>query len=249
MKLATRLPYKIKRFLFKLWQSFTHEGRVSDGGSRIVVSSWGNIINTGEFQHILHAHRYYWAGQQIPIGSTILDFGCGSGYGSWYLASLGNTVIGYDPDESVIEWCIQNYNHKNLSFTSTLPPISFNHIVCFEVLEHAPIIDTIISKLNENGTLILSTPNATPNNLRDWLLKTRKATPNQDHTQEYSYEDLVSLLSDHFNQVTMLSQCVKGIHDYNAYNQVRGHSPITVDDLEMRSGNDNCSEVLIAICQ
>ena len=41
-----------------------------------------------------HVNRYKWAASHVPQGSSVLDAGCGSGYGDHILLNMAATVSG-----------------------------------------------------------------------------------------------------------------------------------------------------------
>ena len=52
---------------------------------------------------ISHETRYLWAADHLPLeGAAVLDFGCGSGYGTSLLAEKAASVHGIDACEEAI---------------------------------------------------------------------------------------------------------------------------------------------------
>ncbi len=74
-------PFWLKNIVYTVWLKTTRAGRVANERERLVVSSWDELVGCGEFYHVMHAHRYWWASKFIS-GSGILDLGSGSGYGA-----------------------------------------------------------------------------------------------------------------------------------------------------------------------
>lgn len=103
---------------------------------------------------------------------NILDFGCGVGTISFYLASLGNKVIGVDISEKAVKLAkesskllmLQNkITFYNLDeWTKKINKPKFDIVICIEVIEHVlsdkNLLKSIRNNLKGSGVLILSTP-------------------------------------------------------------------------------------------
>jgi SAM-dependent methyltransferase len=123
---------------------------------------------------------------------TVLDIGCGYGYGSYILSQKARLVIGIDTNRNCVDAAKQRYYRNNLNFVHAdalqfLKSISskFDVIVMFEVIEHIWQGEQLLHQagvsLNENGRVFLSTPN-------------KKYTPifrrNPYHVRELNYLEL-----------------------------------------------------------
>lgn len=248
------MPYKIKKVLFKMWFRISPAGKVSNHGERWVAGTWKSVLDTGEFYGIHHAHRYFWANSILPHKQNeqlLLDLGCGTGYGSWFLASKGFKVVGYDPDEKSIEWAKKHFVHPNLTFTSTPSLELYDYIVCFEALEHAPIEveKSIVEHLKPDGTLIISTANGTPESVRHQLIKSGLVTVNPGHVKEFSIDEFEALLKQYFNYVMVLGQCVKDSYSFEDWNKWRKKINVKIEDFEMRKDDSTNCEVIVAVCR
>ena len=98
-----------------------------------------NLIKTILQDDVLNGmfYAYDYLSQKEPI-STILDYGCGYGWGSAYLADKGYEVVGYDIDEERINYAKNQYgNISHVKFTNQLDDakmyrfdiIMFSHIL------------------------------------------------------------------------------------------------------------------------
>lgn len=101
--------------------------------------------------------------------AKILDYGCGTGRVSRFLALTGAKVVGYDPTteciaESQVEASkVPPTSLTPLKFTSDFAEVDsdFDIVVCINVLAHLSVddqntaIDNIVSSLKENGTCYL----------------------------------------------------------------------------------------------
>ena len=131
------------------------------------------IIDKKNFTYRLVVHfldKYIKSSPKI----SILDFGCGSGTLSLYLANQGHSVIGIDISSEAIAKAKLSANANGLDkltrfyllkeSTIRINKIKFDAILCIEVLEHikrdTALLKRLSSALKKGGTLILSTPSA-----------------------------------------------------------------------------------------
>ncbi|AST92564.1 SAM-dependent methyltransferase [Sutcliffiella cohnii] len=119
-----------------------------------------------------HLARYHFT---IPfLHGRVLDFACGSGYGTHIMAKIAKKkvteVVGIDISEETIMYAKKTYYHPKSSFivgdvaNPNLPSNlgNFDCIVSFETLEHVKqeeqFLLNIYNMLKPGGILILSTP-------------------------------------------------------------------------------------------
>ncbi|MBI3519557.1 MAG: class I SAM-dependent methyltransferase [Bacteroidetes bacterium] len=157
-----------------------------------------------------HLHRYQEAAKLLPKKHLkILDIACGSGFGSDFLAQLGNTVIGGDVSESAIAECRSKFNRSDISFEvvdgTNLPYTdeTFDVIISFETIEHTTKYQKMLNEfkrvVKKDGVIILSTPNFLINSPTGIIV-------NPYHTQEWTYEELYEILNNTFSNVKLLGQ-------------------------------------------
>lgn len=121
--------------------------------------------------HYEHLHRYLFA-SHLARGRTVLDVGCGEGYGAFLVAQRADHVVGIDIDSEAIRHATTKYIKRNLSFeVGTLEKFvpesnkRFDLITCFEVIEHIDrekhgnLLKLMADTLTPTGILIVSTPN------------------------------------------------------------------------------------------
>jgi 2-polyprenyl-3-methyl-5-hydroxy-6-metoxy-1,4-benzoquinol methylase len=174
-------------------------GRIGQAVERFVPGT-----ADGELIEVEHLARYRWAGQLVA-GRTVLDAGCGVGYGSAMLARAGaGEVVGLDLSATAIE-AAREAAPANASFVvgdvHALPFAAgrFELVVCFEVIEHVESQDDVIAELARvlapGGVLAISSPN-------------RDVYPagNPHHLHEYVPEELRSAVSAHFEHVQLRRQ-------------------------------------------
>jgi len=252
-KLLNPMPYSVKKLVYDIWCKTTEAGKVADKGERFVVSNWREMINCGEFYHLYHAFRYWWAGQQIiPKSTRLLDLGCGSGYGTDYLQSIHNLVVGYDPEEKAINWAKKHFKgdfrvNKNWEKYG----LKFDVICCFETIEHDPddVLSIILNCLSKDGLLLISTANGSKNSVRQRLINNKLVTVNPGHKKEFTSEEFEKLLKQHFRNVKLYGQCIKGVNDFELWSKWRRKSTVRLTDFEMREKDFINCEVIVAVCR
>jgi ubiquinone/menaquinone biosynthesis C-methylase UbiE len=249
------MPYPVKKLIYVIWCRTTKAGKVANKGERFVASSWKEIVESGEFYHLYHAHRYWWAEKQIPKGSHVWDYGCGSGYGSWYLASIGDCVLGMDISKEAIGWAKKHFTHKFLRFENRCSPHEmFDAITCFEVIEHIEEQETFLKTLSKclmtgSGVLLISTANGSKDSVRQCLIDKKLVTVNPMHIKELKPIEFGQLLQKHFRYVELFGQCIKGVYSFGDWTKWQRKNNVKLKDFEMRSDDFLNCEVVVAKCQ
>jgi len=124
-----------------------------------------------------------------------LDYGCGSGYGTQYLAGFTTGIIGFDPDAEAIE---KSVGSQKIAYSSDQKWVTrcapYDAIFMIEVLEHLdehdlpPLLCTFLDIVGRPaGRLVVSTPFCT---------ETNRDPVNPHHKIEYGWEHLRKLLKD-----------------------------------------------------
>lgn len=151
-----------------------------------------------------HFKPYEFAAQFIN-DKTVLEIGCGDGYGAEYLSRYAKEVVAVDYAQSNITHAQNKYKKPNLTFKVMegqalgFDNNTFDAVCSFQVIEHIPE-DTILSYLSEikrvlkdNGEFYLSTLNI--NHAMKSMLTYKK---NPAHCREYRFTELKTLLSNVF---------------------------------------------------
>lgn len=193
----------------KLVQKFAHNGRKIESimpeivsleftGERIVPQSNACEPNFASRMYQEHIARYLFAAQ-LTRGKSVIDIGCGVGYGSQRLAQLGaKSVYAFDLSDDAVQHAKLHYSHPKLKFevgnAETFSVKSkFDVAVCFELIEHVRHADKVLERiklaLKPDGVLIMSTPRA--------LERFRT----HFHEHEFSYEEYHQLIADYFPNV------------------------------------------------
>lgn len=157
-----------------------------------------------------HLYRYVWA---LPhaYGKTVLDVGCGSGYGSHLLSGVAKKVVGVDYDPEAIDYCRRQYGDRpNLQFIVMdatalgFAAETFDLAVSFEVFEHITpeLGDAYLSQLRRalrtGGNALISTPNHVIEKL--W------GTYHHGHINSVSPAEFRRRLRHHFRVVRLFGQ-------------------------------------------
>ncbi len=138
----------------------------------------------------------------------VLDFGCGSGYGSRILSEKFKDVTSFDvyPD---------NYLPDGINVVQDINKVRENKydlISCFEVIEHMgedaqnKLMDDLSNLLTERGTLFIST--------------VRKMDPPPtenrriEHVRELTFEELLAFCNKHFKNVFTFGQIDQNISTF-----------------------------------
>lgn len=139
-----------------------------------------------------HWSRYVWA-LRYCVGQSVLDVGCGCGYGTWLLSTVAESVIGIDPSPEAIGDARSTFSDASFLQCSiedfTGGP--FGVIVAFEVVEHCEDVDAVVKKiaslLAPNGTALISLPLYQPSEYH--------------HHRDFGYDQWSEVLEGHF-QIT-----------------------------------------------
>jgi SAM-dependent methyltransferase len=159
-------------------------------------------LQHGELVHAEHLARYRLAAQ-LAAGQRVLDAASGEGYGSAILKAAGaRAVTGVDVDPQTVEHARARYDAEFVVGDVAELPFaedSFDLLVSFETIEHVADARRALAEFRRvlvpNGILLVSTPN-----------KDQYLVDNEFHTIEFTHEEFVSLLREHFEPVEVLLQ-------------------------------------------
>jgi len=157
-----------------------------------------------------HYPRYLFA-KTFASGKRVLDFGCGSGYGTALLATSGADVLGLDISSDALSWAQAHHRHPSLRFAHTDKANAaaiglFDLITCFEVIEHLsePDQEKLITRFTQalapDGRLLISTPNPRV---------TAQYGDNPYHLHELDRPAFEALLRRHFQYLDIYSQDIR----------------------------------------
>ncbi len=182
-------------------------------GERLVA---GDPLFAADFSRHLVAYRF---AQEQVRGRSVLDAGCGDGYGSELLAQMALRVVGVDRSAPAIAAAAQRYRRPNLTYRAcelqrlTDLGEQFDVVCNFQVIEHLidprPFLEQVRQVLRPGGSFILTTPN-----------RANSFVENPYHVHEYLAGELADLLHTVFAQVEMRGVC--GNERVMAFERARG---------------------------
>lgn len=112
-----------------------------------------------------HVARYRWAAYYLGNGQTVLDIGCGIGYGSKILSDADHMVNAYDKDREALDYGAKHYPHDSIQrYLADLRSCTgfegADAAVAFEIVEHLENPKPLLHSLAEKTPLLLtSVPN------------------------------------------------------------------------------------------
>ena len=143
----------------------------------LLPAAWAAITDNGErVTHLYpnscftaHLALYHFA---LPwaVGKTVLDAGCGTGYGAHYLAEQGAACVqAIDLSDKAIGFCQQHFQRANLHYQVMdlqamrgFAPHSFDLIFTSNTLEHLPDVGLFFQQahqlLKPEGVIIVAVP-------------------------------------------------------------------------------------------
>lgn len=162
-------------------------------GERMIMGEY-HACAEDHLIYLMHVASYAFA-ERFASGKHVLDFGCGSGYGSARISEIARSVEAVDVAHDAIDYAKSNFTRPNLSFRCVSPDAAlpfedgtFDLVLSFQVFEH--VVDTarylseIQRVLAPGGQLVLITPDRSTRLLpfqRPW---------NRWHRKEYSQAGL-----------------------------------------------------------
>lgn len=114
-----------------------------------------------------HTARYEWVAARLAPDSSVIDAGCGVGYGSAILAGVCAEVFAFDNDHDALRYAEANYSRPNITYGSDNAEVAsfaagsvFSAAVAFEIVEHLADPRPLLKALSECAPILYaSAPN------------------------------------------------------------------------------------------
>jgi SAM-dependent methyltransferase len=139
--------------------------------------------------YLIHIFAYFLDCQYIKKNNCqkILDYACGDGYGSYFVANSckDSRVFGVDIDNDALAVAREKYNLSNLQFRH-ISEIDgkFDFICVHQIIEHVDNVNEFLNRLkdllNPQGIIVISTPQ------REYRLNERQTPWSFGHKREYT---------------------------------------------------------------
>ena len=167
---------------------------LSDTGERMIP------VSDKEISFVFARHRFaYQYISRFVKNCSVIDVGCGTGYGCRMISESARFVLGIDYDHGAINYCKNNYSSQNIYFTRmNAESLGLKHIfdaaVSFQVIEHiahpVDFIKELKKTVKSNGRIIISTPNVPK------IKQSKQRNPY--HQNEFDYQQFTDLISRAF---------------------------------------------------
>src|SRR5688572_3015517 len=214
--------------------------------------------------------RYHFVAPQIR--GTLLEIGCGRGYGLEVVAPRTTAQIGIDISPKFLtDACSGNLETPFICASGEALPLAdhcFDSVIAFDVIEHAKdelLFLSELKRITRRNTLIaLSTPNRL-------LTSGNRVTPlNPFHIREYVAAEFCELLKPNFASVEIFGQFdqqEKGLsrnslidripirwkyflpHNLQSLISVALRRPLRMEDCRFRKENLERAHTFVALCR
>lgn len=159
--------------------------------------------------YLFHTATYNFARSYVT-GQRVLDYGCGSGYGTHQIAAFCDSIVGIDIAEDAIEYARTHYQADNLRYDCIesvdcgplpLADATFDTVLSFQVIEHisnvSPYLAEIHRVLKPGGVFVCATPD------RSTRLLPGQKPWNMWHVREYDALGLAQTLAPYFSALEL----------------------------------------------
>jgi len=202
-------PRKVINFTNRKFR-ITESAKVGERGEKLEVKNWQTAKKSKDLVTLAHIQRYEWVAPFVK-NLYCLDAGCGSGYGTYYLADSGaKKIVGIDNFDKAINYAKKYYKRENLEYTVMdvrnleFRDNIFDALISFDVLEHLKEMDQekflseIKRVIRPNGILFIGCPN-----------KKLSQGANPYHLRGLTKAEFEQILREHFKNVKLLGQDVQ----------------------------------------
>lgn len=171
----------------------------------------GNV--SSQYMISIHKAFYQFAAEQTA-GGTVLDAGCGTGFGTDLVAHNADHAVGIDIKDKLLSFAKDTYIKSNLHFAVMeagalgFPPDTFDVVIADELLEHLPdhipFLHETVKVLKPGGKFICATVNRTHS------FGSAEAPLNRNHFREFNAVEFKKELEKYFHTVSLSGQRAGG---------------------------------------
>jgi len=176
---------------------------------RIIIEDYQSSEN-GYLIYLMHIATYKYC-ISLVSGKKVLDYGCGSGYGTELISDHCLQITGVDISPEAIAHAQSHFNGPNLSYLqierAEIAPLpftdsSFDVVLSFQVIEHVQDVSVYLREiervLRPDGYVIIATPD------RSSRLFSFQKPWNMWHLREYTQDQLKDTMESRFSGVNIL---------------------------------------------
>lgn len=212
--------------------------KIIDTGERPILGKKFEEIND---EGVKFAYRF---ASDFIKDKTILDFGCGGGYGTEYLSRFTKlNVTGFDIDKKTIKINRNYYKNKNLQFESEQDKLNkYDIIVLFQVIEHIKekdvedLLINIKKHLKDEGLFLCATPNklVTSGGLKKPIMvfHEKEYTPSEFKEKLNNFFPKVSIYGQHRNigkgKISKREKIIRKLSQVEIVRCISRHLPMTI---------------------
>jgi len=167
---------------------------------------------------LIKLSRYRFAAKMLDPEDNVLELGCGSGIGTYFLSQYCKEIRGIDINEEAIEVAKKNsHSAGNVQFETCdalkyIPPTTPDTVIAIDFIEHftksagETLINHVAAYLEESkGMIIIGTPNVYSQDYRSSRSKSQ-------HLHEYSPDEIRNVVSSGFHRTLSFSMNDEIIH-------------------------------------
>lgn len=160
--------------------------------------------------YLMHVVTYKYS-LIYATGKKVLDYGCGSGYGTALISDACSQIIGVDVSPDAVAHAATHFSAPNLSYQQVeraevaplpFPDSSFDVVLSFQVIEHVENVSAYLREIERvlvpGGHFLIATPD------RSSRLFSFQKPWNMWHLREYTQSQLYNELAGRFSDIKVL---------------------------------------------
>lgn len=205
-----REPTLLRRLFVKPFVFLMKYSKRGSGFSCRITKWTGRASEPTHPKHLFPIETPWYIAHITP-GSTVLDVGCSAGDVTRNVASVADSVDGFDYDEEKIALARRltaqrgvtnaRFTHASAVERWPYPDASFDHVLLLDVLEHVyereELMKECVRVLKPGGTALLALPHSETRWKRTQRSVGLRSETDPDHKIEYTKEQILSLCASH----------------------------------------------------